>query len=270
MAPRGVKTQYWDFVYNNETDETTSQLISMMEQSEWIEDAAFQHEVAPSTGMRHLQGWIKIKDNRQYKSYLLRSILNQGDWENKISFRPARNPKALKDYCKKAQAGAHGYWCKSEELEKKEQLARDELSKELSFVCTTPPDNEEEYDITGYDEDGNEIIVYYDSFHDYLNRRDDQYASTENPLNSDLKALALSDEESDDTYESKLSGQTLSDSLPNTAFRPTAGVIDTLSNYHDMKYEANHQELVDLQPSFDQKVTLSRDHPSVCRFQWSR
>lgn len=120
MPPRRVKTQYWDFVFNNETDETTETLKKLLTQWNIIIDSAFQHEVAPTTGTKHLQGWLKL-DKRQYKSYLLRSRLNEGEWENKLSFRPARNPKALMAYVKKEQEGAHGYWCKSIE-EKKNEL----------------------------------------------------------------------------------------------------------------------------------------------------
>lgn len=116
MPTKRVKSAYWDFVYNNETDESSKSLILLLTQWTNVLDAGFQHEVA-STGTKHLQGWLKL-DNRQYKSYLLRSRLNMGDWEDKISFRPARNPKALVEYCQKMQAGAHDYWSKSEELDK--------------------------------------------------------------------------------------------------------------------------------------------------------
>jgi len=110
-----VKSRYWDFVYNNETDETSERLKSVMEQWEYLDDAAFQHETAPSTGTRHLQGWVKLKD-RQHKSYLLNSRLNMGEWEGKLSFRPARNPKALIEYC--CKEGGTDYWRKVDEQNK--------------------------------------------------------------------------------------------------------------------------------------------------------
>jgi len=126
MTDQRVKSQYWDFVFNNETDETSDSLKSMLTQWEGILDAALQHEVAPTTGTKHLQGWFKL-DKRQYKSYIIRSRLNMGEWENKLSFRPARNPKALMEYVKKEQEGAHGYWCKS--LNEKNRLEAEEVEK---------------------------------------------------------------------------------------------------------------------------------------------
>lgn len=141
MTTNRVKSQYWDFVYNNETDETSESLKMMLTQWEVIVDAAYQHEVAPTTGMKHLQGWIKL-DKRQYKSYLIRSRLNEGVWQDKLSFRPARNPKALMDYVRKIQDGAHGYWCKSlternreiEEANKKaDELQREAIEWELKY-----------------------------------------------------------------------------------------------------------------------------------------
>lgn len=110
-----VKSRYWDFVYNNETDESSDRLKCVMAQWDTLEDAAFQHEIAPSTGTKHLQGWIKL-DKRQHKSYLLNSRLNMGEWEGKLSFRPARNPKALIDYC--CKEGGTGYWRKVDEENK--------------------------------------------------------------------------------------------------------------------------------------------------------
>jgi len=149
MTTKRVKSAYWDFVFNNETDESSKSLILLLTQWTNVLDAGFQHEVAPTTGTKHLQGWLKL-DNRQYKSYLLRSRLNMGDWEDKISFRPARNPKALVSYCQKMQAEAHDYWCKSEELAKIEAVKsqeRDAARKELRSWRNIIPTVHSEYPI---------------------------------------------------------------------------------------------------------------------------
>lgn len=109
MTSRGSKSAYWDFVFNNwdtcpsETGDLDKkkiwdQMIKIF-QSDIYEDVCFEAEVGES-GTPHLQGWLKLK-NRQYKSYLLNSALNRDNLETKISFRIARNIKALKKYCVK-------------------------------------------------------------------------------------------------------------------------------------------------------------------------
>lgn len=131
MPPKRVKSQYWDFVLNNETDESSNSLKMVLTQWNFIIDAAFQHEVAPTTGTKHLQGWLKL-DKRQYKSYLLHSVLNEGEWEGKLSFRPARNPKALMAYVQKEQDGAHGYWRKTSYIEETKQS--EEMNKARKLI----------------------------------------------------------------------------------------------------------------------------------------
>lgn len=231
MPPPRVKTQYWDFVYNNETDETTESLKNLLTQWNIILDAAFQREVAPTTGTKHLQGWLKL-DKRQYKSYLLNSILNSDEWENKLSFRPARNPKALMAYVMKDQEGAHGYWCKSleERLKRQEEELKEqiELIKEAEKYGTPFNEPLEEYD---YDDEGNEITWKdYDSIK-YLNESRNEIPS----IDTATKEL-LQEVENDTKKLAKTHGVFLSRSAD-------ADVISgaTSINYRDKRVEYDRQ-----------------------------
>lgn len=258
MAPRGAKSKYWAFTYNNVPlvpgflDDFKKTLLNL----NWLEDAGFQIEVAPTTGTIHLQGHLKLS-KINYKSYLNNSVLNKRPYDNKIWWEPARNIEALDRYCQKVQEGAHGFWSKKNTIESIEQAKRDELAKELSFQTNIPAYDGIEYgpEIL-YDDDG---IEYY---RDYIS--DEQYVSKVDLLNSDLKELALTEDKASD-----ISGQTKSDCQPSTDLRPTAG-INKLPNYHDKIFVASHPEWADSRQSSDQIEALNIDHPFVCQHQLFR
>jgi len=121
-----VKATYWDVVINNYSDELVSEFKKVCTQWDFIEDAGFEFEVAPTTGTKHMQGWIKLIKQTN-KSYILNGPLNQGILVDKCSIRPARNWRALKNYCQKEHDGT--YWNLSDDREKKEELKRIETFK---------------------------------------------------------------------------------------------------------------------------------------------
>lgn len=133
MSKRGSQSQYWSFTYNLEKDvslvsaeSTNLEMVQLFDQLSWIIDAGFQLEKGLKSERYHIQGWIKLS-KRNYKSYLLNSILNQGKLENAMHFEVARNPKALVDYCGKDDATKVGtYWCKTQFAELLEAQLKEE------------------------------------------------------------------------------------------------------------------------------------------------
>lgn len=134
MSSRGSKSNFWSFTYNlkNDCDIVTaelakSKLTQELRSLSWVHDAGFQLEKGLKSGRYHLQGWLKLT-NRQYKSYLLNSFLNQGEYENCMHFERARNIGALVDYCSKVDATkVSDYWCKLDEadhIQKEEEEAK--------------------------------------------------------------------------------------------------------------------------------------------------
>lgn len=115
---------YWDFVFNNYTYDDVSSVKKIFREWDIFEDAGFEEEVAPTTGTKHLQGFIKLA-RRQAKSYLLNGPLNEGTLKSKISFRVARNWRALKAYCEKEHNDT--FWCLQQER------ANEKNSKEHAY-----------------------------------------------------------------------------------------------------------------------------------------
>jgi len=96
---RGKQSAYWDFVLNNYTDDMCVAVSDEILNCDQYFESIVGKEVGAS-GTPHLQGYIKL-NKRQYKSFLLNSNLNKGILKDKLSFRPGRNPEALKAYVQK-------------------------------------------------------------------------------------------------------------------------------------------------------------------------
>lgn len=235
MSSKRVKSCYWDFVYNNETDESSETLKNLLTQWDIIVDAAYQHEVAPTTGMRHLQGWIKL-DKRQYKSYLIRSRLNEGIWENKLSFRPARNPKALMDYVKKNQDGAHGFWCKSLEQKQKEEKTL------LDYQWQLVKEADEKYII--------DLSIPLEEYDDEIDTENNIYSHNESLVDPLIDTATKELQQEVDISKKSDDGQAI--------------IYSGLSalSYRDTINGDNHLTLDNLLKRIDQLKASSRRHPS--------
>lgn len=110
------KATYWDIVINNYSTSELTHLKKVCHDWGMIEDAGWELEIAPTTETPHVQGFIKIA-KQVNKSYLLNGPLNEGELKDRISMRPARNWRALINYCQKDHNGT--YWNLKEELKAK-------------------------------------------------------------------------------------------------------------------------------------------------------
>lgn len=91
---------YYDFVYNNYTEEGLSQLFEVFTQKKFFKKFEGYYECGDS-GTNHIQGYFQYYKKTTKNCILNESGINDGCLKDKISIRPAKNINALMNYVRK-------------------------------------------------------------------------------------------------------------------------------------------------------------------------
>lgn len=106
---RPPQALYWSFTYNGYTMEKTELLVQILKKEcDWY---VFQEEIAPLTGVEHLQGTLKFSKRKRHSE--CKKLNREIHWEI------TRSVSASVAYCQKKESKKEGgkRWCEGIELE---------------------------------------------------------------------------------------------------------------------------------------------------------
>lgn len=137
---RNSRARKWVFTYNNYNDTETQEFNYFLE-TQCIK-YVYGHEVAPSTGTPHLQGYMEFKNPRSFKSIK--------DRFPKLHFEKALgNHDQNYEYCTKENTGIK---CKGFKLGKKQSILEKyegtvwkDWQNDIINICTSEPDDRSIY-----------------------------------------------------------------------------------------------------------------------------